>query len=247
MARNNGEFVTGAYSVDKGDSTDYYHGLGQNAVGTASGAHMTVSHPEYSIRYYNQDRYGNEADDYDLQMWARHQSDKDGNVPLFTETHTPAKFNYAMATKDASVHAGKLGLHAVADIERRFGQRPVASDNTSSFSTPVVNQAIKSGIIKGVYGEPEGQLARQSNDYDWAEAHDNIQKTNTRLRDAIDNGYSSVTPIDLATIDADARALTKQAGENRRTSKRQGRLASLAEGISDSAKAKSTPQQMELF
>jgi len=238
------EFITGAYKVDNGDSTEYFHGIGQNAVGTASGANVTVYHPKYRMRSWNRDHYGNEADDWDVADWTRSNADEHGNVPLFTETRTPAKFDYAMSTKDASIHAGKLGLHAIADTQRRFGERPWASNNTSRHSTKVVNRAIEDGIIPGVYGQQAGELATQGNDYDWREAHDAIQSTHSGLKSAMARSNSPVEPIDLGVIDSDTIALTKEAAQNRR---KKGRVSSLSEGISDSVKPKITSQQLELF
>jgi hypothetical protein len=217
VGRSNEDFMTGSYKIDNGDNTTYFTGLGENSIGTGSGAVVKVNHP-YEIYENNPtaaDRYGKSADDYDMQSWARQTADKKGNIPLFTAEHRPPVFQLAMGTKDAAYQAGTLGLHAVADTERRFGERPWASDNTSSFSTPAVNDAIERGIIPGVIGQKPGEPARVGNTYGFSDAHGQVQTGHRVVKRAKMRDEAGVTgegfeEIDPDLVGQDARALTRE-------------------------------------
>jgi hypothetical protein len=222
VGRNNSDFLTGTYKINDGGMTSYFTGKGENAVGTGSGAVVQVHHPQdiYDNNPSAYDVYSNRADDYDMKRWAEENADKRGNVPLFNATHKPPVIHFAMATKDAGYEAGSLGLHAVADTERRFGERPWASDNTSSFSTPVTNEAIERGIIPGVIGKKPGELAEQGNSYGFGDAHGQIQvahknfkraKSRAENRDSYNwDGGEGFEEVDPSVVGQDARTLTKE-------------------------------------
>lgn len=251
MSRNE-DFLQGYFKSDEGDQTNYFYGAGENSLGTTSGANVVVKHPIHKVHYYDRDHYGDPADEYDIRRWQEREADKDGNVPMFKEEHHPPVLDFAMATKDAGFHAGRLGLHAVADIERRFGERPVASSSTSRYSTKIANDAIKSGIIKGVEGQEPGEAARVGNTLSYQDAHENIQSTHRKFKNRAEGGARlTAEPIDSNVISEDARALTLEGLNNKRANKNGGknRFSELNQGIKDASTAvgslgKST--QMEL-
>lgn len=106
--------------------------------------------------------------------WADDESDSKGNIPLFGVQHNPPVLDILYSTKDSQNEATKLTAHAVEDARRRFGERPLASNNTSPYATEFVNTAIRHGLIKGVEGEPEGELASIGNNVGWADAAERI-------------------------------------------------------------------------
>jgi hypothetical protein len=227
MGRNNEDFLTGSYKIDNGDNTTYFTGLGENSIGTGSGAVVKVNHPydEWENNPSATDQYGYRADDWDMRNWAEHNTDKKGNVALFNGYHKPPVFHLAMGTKDASYQSGTLGLHAVADIERRFGERPWASDNTSSFSTPAVNDAIEKGIIPGVIGQKPGEPARAGNTYGFPDAHGQVQTGHRIVKRAKMREEAGITgegfeEIDPDLIGQDARALTREGIAYKKETKR---------------------------
>ena len=91
---------------------------------------------------------------------------------MFKVKHRPPIVDYLAATKDvAASQAIPLLAHIVKESERRFGERPRASENLSSFSSPLINHAISSGIIPGVEGKAPGELHNleqdSSNEMNW--------------------------------------------------------------------------------
>ena len=251
MSRNE-EFLQGHFKSDEGDQTSYFYGAGENALGTGSGANIIVKHPTHKVEYYNKDYWGDDASSSEIDDWARRNADKYGNVPMFKEKHTPPVLDFAMSTKDVGFHAGQLGLHAVADIERRFGERPVASSSTSRYSTKIANDAIQSGIIKGVEGQTPGEAATVGNTLSYQDAHDNIQSTHRKFKGRVEgNSRLTAEPIDASVVSADARALTAEGLKNKRENKvgNKNRFSELNQGIKDASSAISSlgkSTQMEL-
>lgn len=246
MSRNQ-DFLEGIFKIDHpgDDRTEYFHGLGKNSIGTSSGAHVIVKHPKSYTRYYDRNAWNEPHSPSEIDSWARREADENGNVPLFKQFHTPPIFDYAMSTADAKVSATKLGLHAIADTERRFGERPVASSSTSPHSTPTVNTAIKHGIISGVEGQPKGTLAAVGNDINWEDAHSAIQNTQRRVKEMVKEDYR-VEPVSEDTVNSDAKSLLNEAKSNINEKKasiaaeKPSRLGELVQGVRESR-----PKQLE--
>jgi hypothetical protein len=186
------EFLTEAYQKRDHGSTEYFTGAGGNAVGTQSGGQVSVQNP--STYYQDSDDYDNE-DEYNNDpkgtSWMHNTTNKAGDqIPLFGIRHTPPVISYMMSTKDATPETMTLAAHAAEEARIRFGERPRASDSLSKHSAPLVNEAIKSGIIKGIMHRRAGELydvdSEGTNGIDWANAHNNIQDAAKSVRKALD-------------------------------------------------------------
>jgi len=232
MSRS-GEFFTGAAKRSKEGnewergSTEYMVGTGENAVGTQSGGHIVVKHPfttyDYPSEFEERDwNTGEVNQDESDKNWFKVNDVRPGQqIPMFKVNHKPAVLDAMFSTKDATPQTTALAAHAVADTERRFGQRPLASDNTSAYSTKFVNSAIKHGLIPGVVGQEPGELASQGNSYDFKAAHDVIQNRASRFAEGLDDNYgdSTYVPISQADIEQDKRSLALEALSNKKTAK----------------------------
>jgi hypothetical protein len=179
MPRSNDEFLNGTFKYNEDGQTHYVHGTGENALGTQSGSIVRVSNPHTSYEdptnfrgnylygddgQYQRDEEGNIL----RQSWEDRNQVKPGEqIPLYRVRHTPPVLDYMVSTKDAAPKGAALAAHAIEETRRRFGERPLASNSTSKFSTPMVNTAIKHGIIKGVNGREPGELTQSDNTYDW--------------------------------------------------------------------------------
>jgi len=236
MPRSNEEFVNGTFKYDDGDQTNYVHGAGENALGTQSGSILRVSHPSTSYEDPTSFR-GNYARDEDgeyvldengnnvRETWEDRNRVKPGEqIPLYKVRHTPPVLDYMVSTKDVAPAGASLAAHAIEDIRRRFGERPLASSSTSKYSTPMVNTAIKHGIIKGVEGRDPGELTRSDNSYDWMNsisALNNLQANAPIINEALDsdtgndrwnnNNYSKI-PQDM--LQFDKNSIAKEALHN---------------------------------
>jgi hypothetical protein len=250
VGRNNDDFVTGSYKYNTPDGTHYFTGTGENAIGTQSGAYLSIEKPEtnYSVPHPDMENYSRRAvrgldagksdnshlygnpespwDDIDNEnagIWARNNADEKGNIPLFGAHHTPPVLDLMVSTKDVTPQATALAAHALEETRRRYGERPLASDNTSEYSTKFVNEAIKKGLIKGVKGEEPGTLARAGNTMDFSDAamrvHNEGRNVKNKLADP-DEYYSSrgrkPAPIDPAAIQTDTKNLVLEALDNAR-------------------------------
>lgn len=171
------DFFSGTFDNAAGASdpqTSFLTGTGENAVGTQSGSSIKIKAPVDDYRTYKD--YGDDQDRYADHV-ARHafnryddsgrQFKETGQLPLFTVDHTPPILDFMVATKDSTHPAMAAASHATEETRRRYGERPWASDNTSEHSTPMVNAGIKHGIIKGVIGKNEGELAETGNNMNW--------------------------------------------------------------------------------
>jgi hypothetical protein len=175
----NDEFLTGAFKQESPNekATSYVYGTGENSLGTQSGAQVVIRHPrtfyEDPIRYrkdFKFDENGKVVTDEQnnpvKENWIEHNKVKPGEqIPLYNVNHKPPVLHFLVSTKDARSKASGLAAHAVEDTRRRFGERPVSSDSTSTYSTPLVNKAIEDGIIKGVEGMKPGEKAEGDNGY----------------------------------------------------------------------------------
>jgi len=214
MARNTGDFFKGTFANDGGGDgsyTKYFHGTGQNAVGTQSGAVIKIEHPDTAYTPYDEYDYLNHSDEPNAgderfrRHLERHEGDQfddsgrqfqdTGQLPLFTTHHTPPVLNYMTATKDATIPAMEVAAHAAEETRRRFGERPWASNNTSEHSTPMVNAGIKAGIIKGVIGKQAGEKAQVSNDMDWTSSLSDM----SRARSDYAEDFSALPENDFKT------------------------------------------------
>lgn len=186
MARNTGDFFQGAFATSnpRRSKSKYLLGTGENEVGTQSGANLTITAPDDDYVSPNSYTWANSEEDPEAgqRRFEHHVLDdserrdfddsgrqfrETGQLPLFTVKHTPPVLDYMTSTKDATHGAMALAAHAAEETRRRFGERPVASHNTSEHSTPMVNSAIKAGIIRGVEGQPAGESAKVSNNMGW--------------------------------------------------------------------------------
>lgn len=228
MPRNTEDFINGAYKTDDGDSTTYILGTGENALGTQSGAKVRISHPRTAWSDYSDFRgqriVNDEGTDYVRDeegnavrsTWDSENNVKAGEtIPMFKAEHQPPVLDFMVATKDVAKTGGMdLAAHAVEETRRRFGERPLASHSTSSHSTPLTNAAIRQGIIRGVEGQNEGELATQSNYMNWGSSAQDMEETRRHSAERINNPsadydpYSSrykppFTPVDPNAMRAD--------------------------------------------
>lgn len=208
MSKRTRPFLEAAYQrtpQDPTDDTNYFYGTGGNALGTQSGAAISVSPPETSYAFptyggHSRDAYyagGNDAyGDRDNSegapegtTWADRNAEPNGQIPLFTANHKPPVMNYMVSTKDSNSKAMDLAAHAAEETRIRYGERPWASSSLSAYSKPVVNHGIKAGIIKGIFGRAEGELdlSDSDNGYDWAQGHSGVQDATARLNAHIDD------------------------------------------------------------
>jgi hypothetical protein len=200
----NDEFLTGAFKEESPEekATSYVYGTGENSLGTQSGAQVVIRHPrtfyEDPIRYrgdYKSDGNGkflrDEQGNVVKENWIEHNKVEPGEqIPLYNVKHKPPVVHYLASTKDARVKAAGLAAHAIEDIRRRFGERPVASDSTSRYSTPLVNNAIEAGIIKGVEGKEPGEKAEGDNGYDFMDSINTMNSLKARaptINEALNN------------------------------------------------------------
>ena len=231
MSRNNNDFLQGFYKeVDPsmGRTTYFYGGEPEDPENSPnlSGSVITVDHPK--DRYQtNPALYISGYNEWYDDEWAKENADKDGNVPIWKVTRTPPVMGFTMGTDDVGFQTGSLGLHAVADTERRFGERPWGSDDTSANSTPIVNDAIVKGIIPGVIGQQRGEpVAQQTNTLDSRYAKRSVSQAHRLMRyhrdyDAETGGNTfNVQGIDPETVSQDARALTLEGIHNKREAAR---------------------------
>lgn len=250
MPRNNDDFITGSYKYNSSDGTKYFTGTGENAIGTQSGAYLSIEAPEtyYSVPHPDAESYGRRAvrglaagktddshlygepsrpwddvDDYNAGIWGRRNADEKGNVPLFGIQHQPPILDLMVSTKDVTPQATALAAHALEETRRRYGERPLASDNTSEYSTKFVNEAIKKGLIKGVKGQEPGTLARVGNTMDFGDAAQRVHSEGQSVRSMLqDPGeyYSSrnrmPSPINPLNIQTDTKNLVLEALDNAR-------------------------------
>ena len=231
MPRNNDDFFTGSFTDEGGrrsyySSPDYVFGKGENALGTQSGGEIKINKPE---TYYDPyDSYDGSIDNTGpVTPWERYVSrrsddqfddsgrtyNETGQLPLFTTRHRPPVVDYMTATKDTTgtdTTAMQNLSHAAEETRRLYGERPWASDNTSGFSTPMANSAIKMGLIQGVIGKNKGELAEvtQGNNMDWRSSladAENQRREYGRLfntlrpggsRDSV-TGFKSIDPINV--------------------------------------------------
>lgn len=188
MPRNNNDFVTGVFSKNNhyGEQAIAF-GTGQNAEGDQSGGVVRIdpsedryiTHQEIENRHpdlqnpwdkYLQDRAESHPNDIDDSA---RQFVQTGQRPLFFTKHTPPVISYMTTTKDATQEAMKAAAHAAEETRRRFGERPWASNNLSAHSAPLVNKAIKSGLIQGIVGKKKGELYDEAqNSMSWQDSLD---------------------------------------------------------------------------
>ena len=203
MPRND-EFLTGAFKEESPEekATSYVYGTGENSLGTQSGAQVVIRHPrtfyEDPIRYrgdFKFDENGkpviDEQGNVVKENWIEHNKVEPGEqIPLYKVNHKPPVVHFLVSTKDARSKASGLAAHAVEDTRRRFGERPVASDSTSRYSTPLVNTAIERGIIKGVEGKEPGEKAEGDNGYDFMDSINTMNSLKARapiINEALNN------------------------------------------------------------
>ena len=192
MPRSVGDFIKGTYLQNSGGGSDrdfnLFHGTGENAVGTQSGALLSVDAPTGEYKDYNRlaneaERYGvNPEDDNDAFPPVKdndnnrvYERNKDGDRQLarqgvlFKDNRTPPVVASLVSTKDAS-HIVPAMLEAANNESLKRWQQPVThSTNLSSFSRPMVNRLIKAGLTPG----PE--IEDVDNNYNWATAYEKIQ------------------------------------------------------------------------
>jgi hypothetical protein len=235
----NDEFLTGSFKEeDPGEKyTRYVYGAGENSLGTQSGAQVIIKHPKTSyedptkysarLKTENGKLYRNEAGNTVRNNWIEHNDVKPGEqIPLFNAEHTPPVINYLISTKDSRHQAAGLTAHAVEDTRRRFGERPLASDNTSKYSTPVVNRAIEDGIIKGIEGRKPGEKSQGDNGYNFRDSivHMNYLQDNASIiNEALnrDTGFDKwgdkrYSTIPGAALQFDKESIATEAIANKR-------------------------------
>ena len=208
MPRSNDGFLTGAYSMPGGwsNSTDYIIGAGQNRTGEQSGAQVTIKDP---MTVYDTTEYGRKREEENTPVGQ--------TIPMFGARHVPPVVDLLLSTPEARPHAMSLLSHAVKDTERRYGERPLASNDLSRKSARLVNKGIKSGIIKGVQGRPAGELVEMDSDrfnsVNFNHATRQIQdiKDNYQTGDYDTGGYRGATKIDPNVMAADRAELVSQA------------------------------------
>ena len=238
MPRND-EFLTGSFKEEnpRNETTSYVYGTGENSLGTQSGAQVVIRHPatyyEDPTKYYanyKRDENGkylkDEQDNAVKENWIEHNKVKPGEqIPLYNVTHKPPVVHYLVSTKDARHKAAGLAAHAVEDTRRRFGERPVASDSTSRYSTPLVNTAIEDGIIKGVEGKKPGEKAEGDNGYDFMDSintMNNLKSNAPIINEALNNdtGFDRwydkrYSKIPESSLQFDKESIAKEAIANR--------------------------------
>jgi hypothetical protein len=240
MPRSVGDFIKGTYLQNSGGGSDrdfnLFHGTGQNAVGTQSGALLSVDAPTGSFKDYNklaQEAYGNPEEDNDAFPPVKndngnriYESNKDGDRSvvrqgvLFKDTRTPPVVASMVSTKDAS-HTVPAMLEAANNEALKRWQQPVThSTNLSSYSRPMVNRLIKAGLTPG----PE--IEDVENNYDWATAHEKIQDVK-KYHDP-----DEVTSMDSGEFSEGGRTFVKRLS-----------AAEKARGISKKPKPKPEPGQ----
>jgi hypothetical protein len=171
------DFLKGTYIHPYGNADEYVLGK-TNEAGSQTGATMSVLHPKTSYTTYNDPSLGKSDFEYNnaLKFFRDDPYDKGpknyektGQKPLFITHHEPPVVDIMTATKDSTNDAMKLASYASEETRRRFGERPLASDDLSKHSLPVVNSAIKRGIVKGIKGKKPGELAKEpTNSLDWS-------------------------------------------------------------------------------
>ena len=193
MTRNVPDFIKGTYLQEAGNQNfNLFHGTGENAVGTQSGAMLSVSGPGGSYKDLYQ--LEKEADDYDTnpedddeafppvrdndgRIVYEHSGKFDGRSPvrqgvLFQDTRRPPLVTSMISTKDTR-HMTPAMLEAANKESLKRWQQPVQpgdEPNLSSYSLPMVNRLKRAGLASG----PE--VEDVTNNYDWETAHSEIQE-----------------------------------------------------------------------
>jgi hypothetical protein len=236
-------FLEGVYSNNPGDKTDnrnYFLGTGESSVGTQSGAAVSVTPPrtDYNFPLYKYSRDaewsgGNthfadrdEADNLPSgTSWAEGKAESNGQIPLFTAKHNPPTMDYLVSTKDLHGKAMDLAAHAAEETRLNYGERPWASSSLSKHSKPMVNSAIKAGLIKGISGEAEGEIDESSSDngYNWAQGHAGVQDAADRIRGRVDSEgnpqSSQVLKVDPTLVSAHKGTIKAEIAHNRSADK----------------------------
>lgn len=197
------------------EAKEYLTGTGENDKGKQSGAFVTVKNPitKYStipdgdIYSENMSRQLRDSG----KISGQGTQEKNGQHTLFNVKHTPPVLNHLFSTEDATPSAVRLASHALEETRRRFGERPLASEDTSAHATAFVNKAIKDKIIKGVEGKPEGELATQGNDINFDSAQRWVEAAASQFNDNI----SRTEQINQDHLSTDIKNLLEEAAYNR--------------------------------
>jgi len=240
MPRSLGDFIKGTYLENSG-GTDFklFHGTGQNAVGTQSGALLSVDAPTGEYKDYNRlakeaERYGvNPEDDNDAFPPVKdndnnrvYERNKDGDRQLarqgvlFKDNRTPPVVSSLVATKDASHTVPAMLEAANKESLNRWGQQVTHSTNLSAYSRPMVNRLIRAGMSPG----PE--VEDTDNNYDWNTAHRAIQDVKSSYNE------DDVVPLDSNEFSEGGRTFVKRLS-----------AAEKARGISKKPRSKPEPGQ----
>jgi hypothetical protein len=248
------EFVNGTYLHNTGGNDfSIFHGTGENAVGTQSGAFLRVEAPTGHYRGWDElahraERRGYEPEDteeafpsvrdandnriYERNSEGDRQAVRQG--VLFEDTRTPPKVDLMIATKDARHHVPAMLEAANKKSQELYGQNVQHSDNLSEHSLPLVNRLIRAGLSSG----PE--IQGSSNNFDFRQAHSRIQEAADEKNRYWDSG--DTTEIDRNTFQQGGRDFIKRlsAAEKARGIRKtpSSRLGSALSGATDRAKSR---------
>lgn len=248
------EFVNGTFLHEPGNNDfSIFHGTGENAVGTQSGAYLRVEGPTGHYRGWDElahraERRGYTPEDTeeafpsvrdanDNRIYERNSAGDMQAVRqgvLFEDTRTPPKVDLMVTTKDARHHIPAMLEAANKRSQELHGQNVQHSDNLSEHSLPLVNRLIRAGLSSG----PEVQSTQ--NNFDFRQAHSRIQDAADEKKRYWDS--SDTTEIDRNTFQQGGRDFVKRlsAAEKARGIRKSpsSRLGSALSSAGDRAKSR---------